>query len=396
MTPLALTALKLLAWLIALAWLWKAITAARGLPRIPNLLLPQYNLTPAGSPSITVIVPARNEADRIAACLESLINQDYPTLQIIAVDDRSTDSTGNLMDALATQHPGKLRIIHIAELPAGWLGKTHAMSLAARHAIAIHKPDYLLFTDGDVLFRPEAIRRSLAQAVATQADHFVTLPTPIIKTLGEGMLLGYLQVMGLWATRPWRVANPRALRDTVGIGAFNLLRTSAYQQLGGFDVLRMEILEDLTLARRVKLAGLRQRVAIAPGMISLHWASGAIGVVNVMTKNLFAVFRFHGSLLLLACIWLILFCIAPAVFLVLPSTRLPAIITLASVSLLFIFSNRYSRISPWYAAFFPVSSVLFVYSLLRSMFTTLKLGGVIWRGTFYPIAELRKDIGPRL
>ena len=396
MTPLVLTVLKLLAWLIALAWLWKAITAARGLPRIPNLLLPQYNLTPAGSPSITAIVPARNEADSIATCLESLINQDYPNLQIIAVDDRSTDSTGDLMDSLATQHPGKLRVIHIAELPAGWLGKTHAMSLAARHAIAIHKPDYLLFTDGDVLFRPEAIRRSLAQAIATQADHFVTLPTPIIKTLGEGMLLGYLQVMGLWATRPWRVANPRALRDAVGIGAFNLLRTSAYQQLGGFDVLRMEILEDLTLARRVKLAGLRQRVAIAPGMISLHWASGAIGVVNVMTKNLFAVFRFHVLLLLLACIWFILSCIAPTAFLALPATRLPAIITLASVSLLYILSNRHSLISPWYAAFFPISAALFVYSLLRSMFTTLKLGGVIWRGTFYPIAELRKNIGTRL
>jgi glycosyltransferase involved in cell wall biosynthesis len=390
MTPLVLTSLKLLAWLVALAWLWKAITAARGLPRVPNLLLPQYNLTPAGSPSITVIVPARNEADSIGACLESLINQDYPNLQIIAVDDRSTDSTRVLMDALATQHPAKLRVIHIAELPAGWLGKTHAMSLAARHTIAIHQPDYLLFTDADVLFLPEAIRRSLAQAIATQADHFVTFPTPIIKTFGEGMLLGYLQVMGLWASRPWLVANPRALRDAVGIGAFNLLRTSAYQHLGGFDAHRMEILEDLTLARRVKLAGLHQRVAIAPGMVSLHWASGAIGVMNVMTKNLFAVFRFHVSLLLLACIWLSLFCVAPAVFLVFPATQLPAIISLASVGSLYILSSRYSRISPWYAALFPISAALFVYSLLRSMFITLKLGGVIWRGTFYPLNELRK------
>ena len=176
------------------------------------------------------------------------------------------------------------------------------MALAARHAIAIHHPDYLLFTDADILFHPEAIRRSLAQAVATQADHFVTFPTPIIKTTGEGMLLGYLQVMGLWATRPWRAADPNAMRDSVGIGAFNLLRTSAYQQLGGFDALRMEILEDLTLARSVKLAGLRQRVAIAPGMVSLHWASGALGIINVMTKNLFAIFQFRISLVLLACI----------------------------------------------------------------------------------------------
>jgi glycosyltransferase involved in cell wall biosynthesis len=385
------TGLTVLAWLIALAWLSRAIAAARGLPRIPNLLLPRYNLTPTGSPSVTVIVPARNESEAVGACLESLLQQDYPNLQIIAVDDRSTDATGAIMNALATQWPTRLQVLQVTELPAGWLGKTHAMALAARHAIAIHHPGYLLFTDADVLFRPEAIRLSLAHAVATQADHFVTFPTPILKTPGEGMLLGYLQVMGLWATRPWRASNPRALRDSIGIGAFNLLRTPAYQQLGGFDALRMEILEDLTLARRVKLAGLRQRVAIAPGLVSLHWASGAVGVINVMTKNLFAVFRFRASLLLLACIWLILFCIMPVVYLALPETRTPAILTLAAIAALYALSSRHSRIPPWYVALFPISAAFFIYSLLRSMFTTLRDGGVIWRGTFYPLAELREN-----
>jgi glycosyltransferase involved in cell wall biosynthesis len=380
-----------LAWLIALAWLQKAAAAAIGLPRIPNLNHPQYNLTPTGTPSITVIVPARNEAANIAATLQSLLAQDYPNLQIIAVDDRSTDETPAIIDALAAQHPSRLRALHVTELPPEWLGKTHAIALAARHTIALHHPDYLLFTDADVLFDPQAIRRSLAQAVATAADHFVTFPTPLIKTPGEGMLLGYLGVMGLWATRPWRAANSKALRDSIGIGAFNLLRTSAYQQLGGFDALRMEILEDLTLARRVKLAGLRQRVAVAPGMVSLHWASGAIGVVNVMTKNLFAVFRFRASLLLLSCLWLIAFCIAPAAFLFFSQTRTPAVLTLAAIATLYLLSSRHSRISPWYAALFPISAALFIYSLLRSMLTTLKDGGVTWRGTFYPLAELRKN-----
>ena len=388
------SALTAASWFVALAWLWKAITAARGLPCVPNLLLPQFNLTPAGSPSVTVIVPARDEAASVGACLESLLQQDYPNLQIIAVDDRSTDGTGTLMDALALQHPTRLRVLSITELPPGWLGKTHAMALAARHAIAIHHPDYLLFTDADVLFLPQAIRISLAQAVATQADHFVTLPTPILKTTGEAMLLGYLQVMGLWATRPWRVSNPKALRDAIGIGAFNLLRTPVYQQLGGFDALRMEILEDLTLAVRVKQAGLRQRVAIAPGLINLHWAPGAIGVINTMTKNLFAVFRFHASLLLLACLWLTLFCIAPVAFLALPEARTPAILTLASIATLYGLSSRHSRISPWYAVFFPISAALFIYSLFRSMLTTLRDGGVTWRGTFYPLADLRKNLTP--
>lgn len=385
---------QLAAWLIALLWLGKLIEAARGLPRIPNLLDPQHDRTPTGNPSVTVIVPARDEAAAISQCLESLLAQDYANLHILAIDDRSTDATGQIMDALAAAHPDRLTALHIAELPAGWLGKTHAMALAARHAIAIYQTDYLLFTDADILFHPQAIRRSLAQAVAQQADHFVTIPTPILKTPGEAMLLGYLQVMGLWAARPWRVADPRARRDAVGIGAFNLLRRGAYQQLGGFDALRMQILEDLTLARSVKLAGLRQRLAFAPSMVRLHWASGTFGIVNVMTKNLFAIFRFRASLLLPACASLLFFCVGPIAALALPAMRIPGLITLASIVGIYHLIGRFSRIPTWTSLLFPISATLFLYSMLRSMFTTLRDGGVTWRGTFYPLAELRKSVTP--
>jgi glycosyltransferase involved in cell wall biosynthesis len=378
--------LPYIAWLVALAWVWKALDAARGLARIPDITRQQYDRTPDGNPSLTVIVPARNEAADVAACLESLLQQDYNNLQIIAVDDRSSDRTGAIMEALAAEHPHKLHVLHITKLPPGWLGKTHAMSFAARHAGS----DYLLFTDADILFRPDALRRCLAEAIATSADHFVTLPTPTIKTHGEGMLLGFLQVLGLWPTRPWRAADPRATRDFVGIGAFCLLRTSAYRQLGGFEAFRMEILEDLTLARRIKLMELRQRVAVSPGLVRVHWASGAMGVVGVMTKNLFAVFGFHILFLLIACGWLTLFYLAPVAFLASSATQVPAVIALAAIALLYRLAGRLSGISAWYVVLFPFSTVLFLYSLLRSMVITLKQGGVTWRGTFYPLAELRK------
>ncbi|WP_260704959.1 glycosyltransferase [Edaphobacter flagellatus] len=392
MIPALKTIIEILAWITALGWLWKAITAWRGLPTIPNLLESKFNRGPRDNPSIVVIVPARNEAEALPACLESLLAQDYNNLQIIAVDDRSTDATGNIIDTLAAKNPEKLRAIHITDLPSGWLGKTHAMALAARHALSVHRPDYLLFTDADILFAPDAIRRSLAQAVATNADHFVTFPTPIIKTRGEGMLLGYLGVMGLWATRPWKASDPKAVRDSIGIGAFNLLKTSAYQKLGGFDALRMEILEDLTLARKVKLAQLRQRVASAPGMVSVHWAAGITGVMNVMTKNLFSIFRFRLSLVVLACIWIIVFCLGPICFLFLPETRTAASLSLIAIAVLYALSRRYSLIATSYCILFPIAAILFVYSILRSTITTLKMDGVTWRGTFYPLAELRKHL----
>src|SRR5450631_1537895 len=109
------------------------------------------------------------------------------------------------MDAFAAAHPTRLEVLHVTELPPDWLGKTHAMAMAARQAIAAHGADFLLFTDGDIVFGADAIRRSLAQAVATKADYFVLLPTTIAKTRGEAMLLSYLQVMSLWAVRLWRV-----------------------------------------------------------------------------------------------------------------------------------------------------------------------------------------------
>jgi hypothetical protein len=365
------------AWLIAFAWLYKLLEAARGLATVPNLLAPAYDIAPAGGPSLTVIVPARNEAEGIAACLESLLNQDYANLRVIAVDDRST-------------HGDRLKVLTVKELPANWLGKTHAMALAARTAIEIHQPDYLLFTDANILFRPDVLRRALAQAVATQSDHFVLLPTTLVKTRGEGMLLSFLQVMSMWAIRVWRVADPKAKRDALGVGAFNLLRTPVYQQIGGFDAASMEILEDLELGQRVKRAGFRQRAATGPGMVCVHWAAGARGIVTGMTKNLFAVFRFRMELLLGAAAWMVLFCIAPVAFLAIPGTRIAGLLTLVSAAGLYALSSRTSRISPVYSLTLPIAAAVVVYSMLRSMGITLFRGGVTWRGTFYPLEELRE------
>lgn len=382
-------------WLIALAWLEKLVEAAAGLGKVPNLLAPEYDVAPVWAVRVVVIVPARNEEENVRACVESLMGQDYAGVRVIAVDDRSTDGTGAILGALAEGHRERLEVLRVEELPAGWLGKPHAMALAARHAMATMAPDYLLFTDADILFRADAVRRAVAYAEASQADHFVLLPTTIAKTWGEAMMLSFLQVMSFWAIRPWRVANPKAKRDAIGVGAFNLMRTEAYQKLGGFEATPMEILEDLTLGRRVKEAGLRQRIAIAPGMVSVHWAAGAWGIVHGMTKNVFAVFRFRPERLLAGAMGMALFCIAPLGMLAVGGMRLAGMVVFASAFGLYRLSSRASRISPLYAALVPVAASLVVYSMLRSMGITVWRGGVTWRGTFYPLAALREHVGYR-
>jgi cellulose synthase/poly-beta-1,6-N-acetylglucosamine synthase-like glycosyltransferase len=382
------------AWVVAGAWALKTGEAAWGLPRIPDLLREEFDRWPVGWPRLTVIVPARDEEEGVVACLESLMAQDYPGLHVIAVDDRSSDATGALMDALAVRFPERLTVMHVTELPAGWLGKVHALALGAKQAEVLTQPEFLLFTDGDVVFRADALRRTLARVVDVQADHMVTVPTMDLRRWDEGVVLGFFQIFGLWATRPWKVEDPKAMRDVVGIGAFNLMRTTAYRAIGGFEGQKMDILEDFTLAKRVKKAGLRQRICFGHGLVTVHWASGAKGLVGVMTKNIFSAFRFHASLLLGACVWLAVFAVGPSVGVWMPGVRVPSAIALLCAVWAYRLYGRTSGISAWYAAGFPVGALLFIFTLLRSMAVTLRQGGVWWRGTFYSLEDLRREAGP--
>jgi GT2 family glycosyltransferase len=382
--------LELAAWLVALIWVWRVVDAHRGLPGIPDLLRSEHDHAPAGLPALTVIVPARNEAKDIRACLTSLLQQDYPAIDILAVNDRSNDATGAIMDELAASHPAKLRVLHVESLPPEWLGKTHAMALAARQTAS----EFLLFTDADVLFAPDSLRRALAYAVEANADHLVLMPTTIIHRWDEAGLLAFFQIFSLWGPRLWRVADPRAQRDALGIGAFNLLRRTAYEAVGGYESLRMEIVEDLGLARRIKRAGLRQRVAFGRDLVRLHWAAGVPGLIQVMTKNIFAAVNFRIPLLLGGCAWLLGFCILPFVLVWDPAFTLPAVVSIAAIAWGFVLMGRPSGLSAWNALLAPFAAAIFVFTMLRSMLTTLRQGGVIWRGTFYSLAMLRKHLAP--
>jgi len=257
-------------WVIALSWTMRALDWRRMLPLVPDLTRREYPY-PIPLPSLTVIVPARNEAANIAATLRSLLASDRVVLQIIAIDDRSTDQTGAIMEVVAQSEGGAggktLQVLHVAELPSGWLGKTHAMALGAQQATG----EWLLFTDGDVLFHRDALRRALAYATDSRADHMVLLPTILMQSWGERMMIAFLEVLSIWAVRPWRVPDPGARRDSLGVGAFNMIRREVYDAMGGWDALRVEVLEDLSLGRRVKQSGYAQRVALGVDMVKVRW-----------------------------------------------------------------------------------------------------------------------------
>lgn len=388
-----LIALGIFAWVIALAWAASTAIALRKLPGIPDLLDAKYAAAIADAPLIAVIVPARNEAADIAATLRSLLAMEGVRLEILAVDDRSTDATGAIMDRMAAEAAAEgknLTALHVSELPAGWMGKTHAMALAAGRATA----PWLLFTDGDILFAKDSLQRALNFAESERADHMVVFPTLILKGFGERMMIAFFQGVSALFSRFWRIPVEGA-KESLGVGAFNLIRADVYREIGGFESLRMEVLEDLRLGFEVKKRGFRQRVAFGRDLVRVRWVVGTAGMIRNITKNFFAAFRFRVLWTLVACAGLALFCLGP--FVALAGNwwlRGSTALVLLMLLLLYRYYRQYTGIATWYAVTFPVGSSLVLYAILRSMILTLVRGGVVWRGTLYPLAELRKNAGP--
>jgi glycosyltransferase involved in cell wall biosynthesis len=385
---------QIISWIagaiLGLAWSSRIVEATLGMPHVADITKPEWDRKPAtanGEPKVSIVVPARNEAEHIRETLVGLMALDYPNYEVIAVNDRSTDATGQIMSEVAVA--ARLKVIHIAELPSGWMGKTHAMWTAGKSATG----DWLLFTDADVLFKPDALRRAIAYAEHARADHLVVFPRMITKQWGETMMIAFFQALFVFGHRPWKVADPKA-RDHMGVGAFNMVRRSTYDAIGTYLALRMEVLDDMKLGKVVKTAGFAQRCVFGEDLVSLHWAKGAFGIVNNLTKNFFAVLSFQWWRTVATFFALGFLNLGPFVGALLAHgwLRVPYAIALVSMFAIYFGMSKRSAIPPYYFLLHPVSTSLFMYTLMRSMFHALANDGIVWRGTKYPLEELRKGM----
>jgi glycosyltransferase involved in cell wall biosynthesis len=400
--------------ILALAWASRIVDAALGMPSVADVSQPEWDrnpVMPSGNPRVSIIVPARNEEESIEKALKTLLALDYDDYEVIAVNDRSTDRTGEILERVerkshsdkaalrSGQAPGaaasvdvtnsSLRAIHIRELPPGWLGKTHAMWTAASQATG----DWLLFTDADVMFRPDSLRRALVYAEAEKADHVVLFPRMIMMRPGEYMMIAFFQTMFTFGHRPWKVADP-STDDHMGVGAFNLVRRRVYEAVGTYKALRMEVVDDMKLGKVIKQAGFAQRNVFGGELISIRWAHGAMGIVNNLTKNFFAVLSFQWWRAILSAIALAFLNFGPflGIFLSHGWARAPYAVALGSMGLIYYGMSRRSSVPVYYILLHPLSTAMFIYTLLRSTFLTLWNDGIEWRGTKYPLEELRKGM----
>ena len=360
------------------------------MPKVPDLARPEW--LPDSQevlPQISIIVPALNEEEKLEAALRSLLVLDYPDYEVIAINDRSSDRTGEIMDRLASENPSRLKVVHVTTLPEKWLGKPNALQRGSELATG----EWLLFTDADVSFRPDALSRAIQLAKRAEADHLVIFPTLITESWGERMMLAFLS-LAFTLRRLWKVSNPQARHDFVGVGAFNMVRRSAFDALGGMQPLRMEVVEDMKLGKLIKNHGFKQVAAFGDGLLTIHWARGAWGIVRNLRKNTFAFLGFNWLLTLLAIVGLFVVHLGLYIGIVFAPgwSKIGFAMGLLSLALFYVGIHRHLKISPIYFFLHPLSTVMMCLALVQSAYFTLKNGGIEWRGTRYPLEDLRKGL----
>ncbi len=371
--------------LVALLWIVVAIDIGIGVPRIPRLA-ETPPMRGDDCPRVSILFGARDEEEKLPGALQTLLALDYPDYEVIAVDDRSEDGTGRILEAAAAKHP-HLKIVRVNSLPGGWLGKPHALQQAYEHSIG----EWLVFTDADVYFAPDLLRRALALAENKCWDHLTLLGHVEMFTPGEKIALTFFAFAFTLGIRPWRVSAPKS-GNYMGVGAFQLVRRSAYERMGTHRRLAMEVVDDMKLGKLAKLAQVPSGVAFAGDAVSVHWHSGVRNIVQGTTKNFFATSGFQ--------LWRVAVQIAGVLFMsVFPFVALAFVhgwsLVLAGISCGLAVGTQAgvsieSEISPLYALTHPVGALILVWMLARSTFVTIRQGGIVWRGTFYPLEELKR------
>jgi Glycosyl transferase family 2 len=359
--------------------------------------------TPGRLPALSVIVTARDEAAAIETTVRGLLAQRYPHLEVIVVDDRSTDGTPAILDRIAAGsdlEPGRLVVLHNRSLPEGWIGKCHACHLGAARA----RGEWLLFTDGDVsLVGDPLLARVMEIAERLRLDHIAVLPDLRPMPPLQSALVAVFGQMFMAGARAWEMNRDRP-RGGAGIGAFNLIRRAAYDRIGGHRLLRMDLADDFKLGRLLKESGARQRFYIGLNLVRCPWHVGALNVVRGLEKNFFAAFDFcllqtaAATLGLLALTFGPLACGLAVTLLARPAPP-PLLLALAwapfaletgFIAVSYLLEAPRHGFNPWLlTALHPLGVLLLILAIWNSALKTALRGGVRWRDTFYPIASLR-------
>jgi glycosyltransferase involved in cell wall biosynthesis len=365
-----------LIWTLSALW---HIRWVRRLPALSALHPPPVD----ASIRCSVIIAARDEDARIEQTIRHLLSQRGVDLEVIVVDDRSADRTPEILQRLAAGDT-RLQVKRVTALPDGWLGKCHACHVGATAATG----DWILFTDADCWLQPDVIARALRVAASDTADHIT-----LVSGLAPGSLgLKASHLLFLLSLANWMSGVNRDRPGSfIGIGAFNLVRADAYRQSGGYEALRLTVVDDIKLGLLLRRAGKRTRAFIGGDDVECHWGTTAWSMVKIMEKNYFAAVDYRLGLVLAGSTFVLL--VLTVLILALLSWTVAGIAAVLSpLSLILPAGILARRLGwPWRTTLYvPFMFPLFLYAVLNSAFVTLRQGGVRWRDTFYPLETLRR------
>lgn len=344
--------------------------------------------TVAALPSVSVVVPARNEAAQIRNGLTTLLQSTGLEFEIIAIDDRSTDATGRIMDEVAATDT-RLKVIHITQLPDGWLGKNHAMHVAAEQATG----ELLLFTDGDIIYEPSAIEIAVRHFVSHKLQHLCLLPKMIPGSVFENAVVTFFG-LAFAVGMQLHLIRTRWPLSYAGVGAFNLVDAAFYRSLGGHKPIAMDILDDVKLGKMIKKNGGRSDFQLAPKLLSVRWQQSLWGVVTGLEKNGFASLNYSIPQIVFVTFVFFLTMVFPYLspFVLKLKDASGFIATIALWHILFAFIVSRIPGGLLFAPMFPVGAFVMAFAYWRSAIITLRQGGVRWRDSFYSLAQLRKGL----
>ncbi|MBL0388303.1 glycosyltransferase [Tumebacillus sp. ITR2] len=382
-----MTVYQILAILVVFYWVPMLFIHLVGLPKVPRL---KKVLDPlADEPLVSIIVAGKEEEASIGATLQSLLAQEYRRIEIIAVNDRSKDRTGEEMEEVKRSWEGEARfeVLHIESLPSGWLGKNHALYQGYLRA----QGDYILFTDADIHFTPYAVRSAMAFFQELKLDHLTVSPFLVAKTFWLRAFVQFFLYSLCLLKWPWKPNDDSQHKEGFGIGAFNFLTREAYEKVGTHRAIAMRPDDDLMLGMKVKQAHLKQRMGISPELLQVEWYPSVGDAMRGLEKNMFAGLNYSLWMVLIATLGQLVFFFLPFLAMFLPGWEgwLYLTAVLCNIAIYLLYTRKMTSYSGLEVVALPLTVLLFLFIFLRSTYLTLKRGGIYWRGTFYSLDDLK-------
>jgi glycosyltransferase involved in cell wall biosynthesis len=340
-------------------------------------------------PKISLIVPACNEESTIGPALQSLLKTEYPNLELIVVNDRSTDRTGSIITELCSKN-SKVQVVTVESLPEGWIGKVHAQYQGFKQATG----EWILFSDADVHFGKDTLKKAVTHCEQNHVEFLTLIPQILAYGFWIQVCITQFLSSGSLAVDLKKIRNVKR-KDAIGCGAFNFVKRSAYEKTPGLEWLKMEVIDDGGFGFMMKDSGARCELVSGLNEVKIEWYPTVTSYIRGLEKNAFSIFQYNFMILLVftffICHWLSGIYIIPFVH-----SSAASLIVLFLSFVIYQFANakmmKKSSSFPMYVVLcLPLAKLLSFIAVWRGALLCSWRGGIYWRQTFYRTQDLKAN-----